>query len=122
MQTIATLAYLLAATFFIFGLKRLSKVRTAREGNALAAVGMLIAIITTLAIQFDVVSWPWIIAGLVIGAGIGAVAAVKVQMTAMPEMVALFNGSGGIASALVALAYFFMNTKVFGGGTSMAST
>ncbi|MHC4470651.1 MAG: NAD(P)(+) transhydrogenase (Re/Si-specific) subunit beta [Planctomycetota bacterium] len=116
METLATLAYLLAAVLFIFGLKRLSKVRTARQGNLLAGVGMLLAMVTVLVTEADI-SWGWIIAGLVIGGAIGAVAAIKVQMTAMPEMVALFNGSGGIASALVALSFFFLKKGDLDGGT-----
>lgn len=119
METLATLSYLVASVLFILGLKRLSKVRTARQGNMLAAVGMLLAMVTVLIAETDI-SWGWIIAGLVVGGGIGAVAAVKVQMTSMPEMVALFNGSGGIASALVALSFYFLQTKLVGDGVTLA--
>ena len=94
--------YLLSAVLFIFGLKGLTRVRSARRGNALAALAMLIAIVTTL-LDLGMVDYQWIIAGLIIGGLIGAIAAIKVEMTAMPEMVALFNGFGGGASALVAL-------------------
>ncbi len=94
--------YLLSAVLFIFGLKGLTRVRSARRGNALASLAMLIAIVTTL-LDLGFVDYQWIIAGLVIGGLVGAVAALKVEMTAMPEMVALFNGFGGGASALVAL-------------------
>lgn len=97
--------YLIATGFFIFGIKRLSSPATARSGNQLAATGMLIGVVVTLFDQ-GIVSFEFIIAGVAIGALIGAVAAKKVQMTAMPEMVAIFNGFGGGASALVAWGEF----------------
>ena len=96
--------YLLAASLFIFGIKRLSRVRTARSGNQLAALGMLIAIATVLW-EAGALDWYTLIAGLVVGGGIGAYLATRVQMTQMPELVAFFNGMGGAASAIVALAY-----------------
>ncbi len=95
------LAYLLASSMFILGLKRLSSPRTAPSGNRLAAAGMLIAVIATLLDQ-QIVRYEAIIAGAAVGALIGAVTAFRVQMTAMPQMVAAFNGLGGGASALVA--------------------
>lgn len=97
--------YLISAVLFIFGLKGLTKVKSARRGNQISAMAMLLAVIATF-IEMNgagAVSLQWIIAGLVIGGGIGAFLAVSVKMTSMPEMVAFFNGSGGIASALVAL-------------------
>ena len=99
---IVPVLYLVSAVMFIFGLKGLTRVRTARRGNALASFAMLLAIVTTL-LDLGLVDYRWIITGLVVGGLIGAVAALKVEMTAMPEMVALFNGFGGGASALVAL-------------------
>lgn len=95
------LAYLVAAVLFILGLKGLAHPRSAVRGNLMGAMGMLIAVVATL---FDkqVLSFELIIAGLVLGAVIGAVLALKVQMTAMPQMVALLNGFGGGASVLVA--------------------
>ncbi len=93
--------YLVASACFILGLKRLSSPRTAPAGNRLAAVGMLIAIAATLFHQ-DIVRFEGIIAGAAIGAAIGAISARRVKMTAMPQMVAIFNGFGGGASALVA--------------------
>ena len=93
--------YLLAAILFIFGIKGLTHPRTAVRGNLLGAVAMLMAIVVTLADQ-NILGWGWIIAGLVVGTLIGAVVAIRIQMTAMPQLVALFNGFGGIASALVA--------------------
>ncbi len=97
------LLYLGAAVLFILGLKQLSSPRTARRGNTLAAAGMLLAIVVTL-VDTDVVSWWTIIAGLVTGTVVGALLALRVAMTAMPQLVAAFNGFGGIASTLVALA------------------
>jgi NAD(P) transhydrogenase subunit beta len=99
------LAYLVAAACFIVGLKWLSSPRTARSGNILAAVGMLIAIAVTL-ILGEILTVEYILAGVVIGGAIGAVVARRIQMTAMPQMVAVFNGFGGGASALVALAEY----------------
>jgi H+-translocating NAD(P) transhydrogenase subunit beta len=96
-------AYLVCAILFIIGLRRLSSPATARSGNQLAAIGMAVAIAATL---FDerVLSFGWIVVGAVVGGVAGAVGARKVKMTAMPQMVALFNGFGGGAAALVALA------------------
>ena len=91
MITITNLAYLVSAVFFIFGLKNLSSPKTARRGNLLAVIGMLIAIIVTL-LDKKIVDFTYIIAGVIVGAAIGAVSAKKVQMTAMPQMVAIFNG------------------------------
>lgn len=100
MKTWIDLAYIAASVLFILGLKKLSRQDTARRGNALSALGMLIAVLATL-LDSGVVHYGWILAGIVIGSLIGLVSAKRVKMTAMPEMVALFNGSGGIASLLV---------------------
>ncbi len=97
------LLYLAAAVLFILGLKQLASPRTARRGNLLAASGMLVAILVTL-VDLDAVGWGTIVAGLVVGAAVGAVLAIRVQMTAMPQLVAAFNGFGGVASTFVALA------------------
>ena len=101
----AKLSYLLAAVLFIFGLKRLSSPATARSGNWIASLGMLIAIVATLGFE-GVVHWQYILIGVAIGSIVGALFARLVNMTAMPEMVALLNGFGGGASALVASAEF----------------
>ncbi len=93
--------YLAAAVLFIVGLRQLGGPRTARNGNRLAAIGMLAAIVITLVAE-DILNWGTVVAGLAVGAGLGAWAAIRVQMTDMPQMVAAFNGFGGIASALVA--------------------
>lgn len=97
------LAYVIAAALFIFGLKLLGSAATARKGNLLSATGMLLAIVAALLDQ-GIVEYQWILLGFVIGGVIGAGAARLVQMTAMPEMVALFNGFGGMASLLVGAA------------------
>jgi len=96
--------YLVAAVAFIIGLKRLGSPRTARTGNAIAALGMLLAVVVTL-IDADV-SWVVLAAGAAVGTIFGGVLALRVQMTAMPQLVAAFNGFGGLASALVAGAVF----------------
>ena len=106
-------AYLIAAAMFIFGLRRLSRVRTARSGNLLASFGMLIAVLATLAAMTDI-GWIWIAGGLAAGSAIGALLARWVEMTKMPELVAFFNGLGGAASAAVSLAYFFSLDLVAG--------
>jgi H+-translocating NAD(P) transhydrogenase subunit beta len=95
------LAYLIAAILFIYGLKRLSSPATARSGNRLGATGMLIAVAATL-LHWEIVSFGWIAVGIVLGASAGLAMARTVKMTAMPQMVALLNGFGGGASALVA--------------------
>lgn len=101
MQAVINLAYLASAVLFIFGLKRQQSPATARTGNVLSSLGMLVAVVATLFL-YDILD-PWmIIGGLVLGGGIGAALARQVEMTAMPELVAAFNGFGGLASALVA--------------------
>lgn len=97
---ILNLFYVLAAALFILGLKRLSSPTTARRGNLLSALGMLIAVIVTLLNQ-SIIDYSLILVGVLIGSVIGALAARFVGFTSMPEMVALFNGSGGAASLLV---------------------
>ncbi|MEC7508346.1 MAG: NAD(P)(+) transhydrogenase (Re/Si-specific) subunit beta [Candidatus Thermoplasmatota archaeon] len=100
------IGYLLSAALFIFGLKKLGHPRTAPRGNQYGALGMLVAVLTTI-VSMQMASggmnWELIIAGLAVGSIIGIIMAVKVEMTGMPELVALFNGFGGAASALVAL-------------------
>jgi NAD(P) transhydrogenase subunit beta len=98
---LAQLGYLVASAFFIIGLKRLGSPATAPAGNSLSAKGMAIAIVITL-LDGGMLSWLEIAAGLVIGSGIGLWMARTVQMTSMPQMVALLNGFGGAASVLVA--------------------
>ena len=100
------LFYLISAICFILGLKRLSHPKTARSGNFLAALGMLIAIAATLA-SSNVLDLKLIAIGVGIGSVIGILFATRVQMTEMPQMVAIFNGLGGAASAFVASSEFF---------------
>ena len=99
--TLINFAYLIAALLFIFGLKGLTHPRTAVRGNLVGASGMFLAVATTL-FNRQILTFEIIIAGVVIGALIGGVFAVRIAMTAMPQLVALFNGFGGGASVLVA--------------------
>ncbi len=105
MYFIEHLIYLLSALLFVVGLKQLSSPATARRGNLMASFAMLLALVVTL-VQYPPITWTWIVSGIILGSLIGAVAARTVKMTAMPEMVGLFNGFGGGASALVAFAEF----------------
>jgi len=105
-QDILIIIYLIASILFIFGIKQLSSVKTARQGNLISAIGMLIAIVATLFDQ-KIVNYELIIIGLIIGSIVGAIFALKVEMTAMPQMVALLNGFGGGASLLVAVADYY---------------
>jgi NAD(P) transhydrogenase subunit beta len=109
LQVAPFLAYLAAAALFIYGIRRLRTPETARSGNTLAALGMVIALIATVFVaDIDkVLSAAEVGAGVLVGAVIGAVAAQRVQMTAMPQMVAAFNGVGGGAAALVAVSEFY---------------
>ncbi len=100
------LTYLVAASLFILGLKKLGSPATARQGNLWAAIGMLLAIVATL-LDRQVLNYEMILVGLAIGSLVGAIAAQRVQMTEMPQMVGLLNGLGGAASALVAVAEFW---------------
>ena len=106
---IMQLAYLVSAVLFITGLKRLSHPDTARSGNRLAAIGMLLAIVATL-VGEQILTWQWIVGGLLIGTVVGGFMARFVKMTAMPQMVGLFNGFGGLASGLVATAEYLKYT------------
>ena len=105
-QAFINLFYILAAALFVFGLKQLSSPATAVRGNLLSASGMLIAVVVTLSSQ-GILEFQWMAVAAIVGALIGALAAQRVAMTAMPEMVALFNGSGGVASLLVGWAALY---------------
>jgi len=100
MPLLINLSYTVAAVLFILGLKFLGSPATARRGNTLSALGMLLAVVVTLLDQ-AIIDYRWILLGIVVGGVVGALAARLVAMTAMPEMVALFNGFGGLASLLV---------------------
>jgi len=110
-------AYLLAAVLFIVGLKGLAHPRSAVRGNLLGALGMLIAIVVTLVSQ-QVLNWVWVVVGIAAGSVAGAVLALTIQMTAMPQLVGLFNGFGGAASVLVAGAVLI---QLFGAATGAGS-
>ena len=102
---IVNVAYIAASILFIVGLKMLGSPDTARRGNLFSSMGMLLAVLVTLVDQ-SIIDFTWIVVGLISGGIIGYLAATKVQMTSMPEMVAIFNGFGGIASLLVGSAEF----------------
>jgi NAD(P) transhydrogenase subunit beta len=109
MSSLINIGYLVASVLFILGLKGLTHPRTAVRGNLLGATGMLLAVVLTLTNQ-QIMSYEMIILGLIIGGAIGAALAIKIEMTSMPELVAVFNGFGGIASVLVAGAALLENT------------
>jgi NAD(P) transhydrogenase subunit beta len=98
---VATLLYIVSFSCFIFGVRRGTHPTTAKQGNLIAAGGMAIAVTTTLLLD-GIGNWGLIVAGIVIGTAVGVVASIRVQMTAMPQMVALYNGVGGGAVALIA--------------------
>ncbi len=108
--SVIAVSYIVAAVLFIFGLKRMTSPSTARSGNRLAAVGMALALIATL-IDHQIVSYWTIALGTLIGGVMGVYFARTVQMTAMPQMVALFNGMGGATAALVSAAEFLRLTR-----------
>tara|TARA_R110002072_G_scaffold206029_2_gene363834 strand:- start:2326 stop:3726 length:1401 start_codon:yes stop_codon:yes gene_type:complete len=103
--------YLLATLLFVFGIKRLTSVRTCAQGNRLSEMGMLVAIIAALLIS-DSINWTVIIAGIVVGGGIGLFLAKRTPTTQMPELVAALNGFGGVASALVAIGDVLTNPRL----------
>jgi NAD(P) transhydrogenase subunit beta len=100
MDTFIQFAYVVSAALFILGLKQLGSPATARRGNMISSLGMLIAVVVALLDQ-SIVEYQWIVIGIAVGGVIGAAVARMVEMTSMPEMVALFNGFGGMASLLV---------------------
>jgi NAD(P) transhydrogenase subunit beta len=117
------LAYLVAAALFITGIRRLRRPETARSGNTIAAVGMMIALVATIFVAdiHKTLGAVEIGAGVLVGSVIGAVAAQRVQMTAMPQMVAAFNGVGGAAAALVAVSEFYRVEALEGGHETLVS-
>jgi NAD(P) transhydrogenase subunit beta len=106
-------AYLAASVLFILGLKGLSSPETARRGNLLAAIGMLLAVVGTL-FHSDIISYEWIIVGIVIGSAIGAAMAIFMPMTAMPERIALSHSFGGLAAALVGVSEYYRHAGELG--------
>ncbi|MDX1700963.1 MAG: NAD(P)(+) transhydrogenase (Re/Si-specific) subunit beta, partial [Melioribacteraceae bacterium] len=113
MQIVSYFIYLIASILFIFGIKKLGSPKTARQGNFLSSLGMFLAVVITL---FDqrVLTFEYIIIGIIVGAAIGSVMALKVPMTGMPQMVGLLNGFGGGASALVAFAEYYHIINISG--------
>ena len=125
---ILTLCYLIASVTFISGLKMLSNPATARKGNLVAAFGMAIAILGTIFLYTNsetgehLGNYPWIFGGLLVGGIIGTLAAKKVKMTAMPEMVSMFNGMGGACAALISLVEFNHLSKEIAAGKISADS
>jgi H+-translocating NAD(P) transhydrogenase subunit beta len=109
LQVASFLAYIAAAALFVTGIRRLRTPETARSGNTLAAVGMVIALVATfLVVDIDAtLGWPLIVGGILLGGIVGAVSAQRVPMTGMPQLVAAFNGVGGGCISLVALSEFY---------------
>jgi NAD(P) transhydrogenase subunit beta len=112
--------YLLATVLFVVGLKKLTSVRTCRQGNRLSELGMLLAVVAT-ALLVSEVNWIVVLAGLLVGGGIGAAIAKRTPTTQMPEMVAALNGFGGFASALVAMAFLLINPALRPDTASLAN-
>lgn len=112
---IAQVAYLVSAVLFVSGIKQLSSPATARSGNVRASVAMLLAIVVTL-LDNEILDWTTVAAAVIAGAVVGGVLARKIEMTAMPQLVAVFNGFGGGASAAVAAAEF---VRLGGSGTGV---
>lgn len=124
--SILTIIYLVASVTFILGLKMLSNPATARRGNGIAATGMALAILATIFLYHDeqgkaLGNHAWIFGGIIIGAVVGTLAARRVKMTAMPEMVSLFNGMGGACAALISIVEFnhLAAARIAAGGMSM---
>ncbi|MCD6063242.1 MAG: transhydrogenase subunit beta [Flavipsychrobacter sp.] len=118
MQAILALSYLIGSITFIVGLKMLSHPDSARRGNLVAAAGMAAAILATIFLYQDEMGNPlnnygWIFAGLIVGTVVGTLSAKKVQMTAMPEMVSMFNGMGGACAMLISIIEFHHLTSDF---------
>ena len=109
-------AYIVAFVLFIVGVRQGTHPTTAKRGNMIAAAGMAVAVATTLALD-GIGNWPLIIGGIVVGTAVGAVASIRVPMTAMPQMVALYNGVGGGAVALIAWSEFREELHLLGEGS-----
>lgn len=109
LNNIEEISYITAAVLFIIGLKKLSSPATARTGNALSGLAMFLAVLVTIVGRTSV-TWEWIVIGVAIGVVIGSLSAYFIKMTAMPQMVAIFNGFGGGASGLVAYLEYYNNS------------
>ena len=108
-EAVVNLIYIFSSALFIIGLKMLGSPETAAKGNLISALGMLVAVVVTLLDQ-SVTNFQWIFIAMFLGASIGAIAALKIEMTSMPEMVAIFNGFGGIASLLVGSSEYLLSS------------
>jgi len=106
-----TYLYLLATFLFVFGIKKLTSVKTCQKGNRISEAAMLLAVVATLIIETNV-SWPVVIAGILVGGAAGVFIAKKTPTTQMPEMVAALNGFGGFSSALVAMAFMLIDATL----------
>ena len=130
MQEYITYAYVLAAVLFVFALKMMASPRSARRGNLIGAIGMLIAILATLMAKDEVglarliegTGWWFILIGAAAGSLLGGVLAIIVKMTAMPQMVAMFNGFGGLASGVVVFAVVLGGDRGVGDESTLAVT
>jgi len=110
-----SLAYLVASILFILCLRGLSSPEQARRGILLGELGMLIAVVATL-VHNEVISFEWIIAGLILGSGIGTAISLKIPMTKMPERIAFSHAFGGLATALVGVSEFVKVQTAANGG------
>ena len=117
--TLREIAYLVATACFILALKMMSHPARARRGNLIGALGMLLAIVVTM-LDLKVLNWAELIVGLAVGSAVGWWMAYKIQMTAMPQMVALLNGSGGLASVVVAISEYSQRGDVIEPNVSVA--
>ena len=117
---IVNIAYIVSAILFIYGIRMLGRAETARQGNTVSAAGMLLAVVMTLVNENVFANFGIIVLGILIGGGIGYLAAQRVEMTGMPELVALFNGFGGLASLTVGWAEFQRLFET--GGTTIFSS
>lgn len=114
------LIYLIGSITFVLGLKMLSHPESARRGNLIAAGGMTIAIFGTIFLDKAIGNYLWIFAGLIVGTIIGTLAAKKVKMTAMPQMVSLFNGMGGACAAIISIVEYQRHNFSHGGASTVA--
>ena len=110
-ELLAQFGYIASVVLFIVSIQRMSRVRSARSGNHLAAVAMLLAVVSQF-VQLGTIGLEWIIVGLAVGAAAGVVLGIRVKMTQMPEMVALLNGLGGLASMFVGIGTYFQFADV----------
>ncbi|MBD3337397.1 MAG: NAD synthetase [Candidatus Eisenbacteria bacterium] len=120
-NALTNIAYVVASSLFILGLKGLAHPRTAVRGNLMGALGMLIAIVVTL-LKFEILSLGLVFAAFIVGSAVGVLLAFKIQMTAMPQLVALYNGFGGAASVLVAGAALIESHHQPGGASIRMTT